>query len=54
MYVVSLDTRPIAGPGALTGLRRMSLTEAREVAALAVRALRRPRIVHVDSLTVVS
>lgn len=53
-YVVTLDRRPITGPGAITGLRRMPIGEARDVAALAVRAMRRPRIVHADTLAVVA
>lgn len=52
-YVVTLDARPITGPGALTGLRRMPIAEAREVAALAARTMRHPRIVHVDTFAVV-
>ena len=54
VYVVTMDTRPITGPGSLAGLRRMSIREACDVAALAVRAMRHPRIVHADTLTVVA
>jgi hypothetical protein len=52
MYVVTFDRRPIHGPGALTGLRRMTLDDARRLVAFA--HPRTGRIVHVGTLAVVS
>lgn len=35
-YVVTFDPRPVAGPGAIAGLKRMTLTEARKLRAFAM------------------
>ena len=49
-YVVTFDPRPVAGPGAIKGLRRMTLSDARSLRADAVRD---GRIVNVRTLETV-
>lgn len=49
-YVVTFDPRPVVGPGAIAGLRRMTLTEAREVIAMAARIPKRGRIIDAETL----
>lgn len=44
-YVMTNNPRPVTGPGAFDGLKRMSLAEAREVVPM------RGRIFHVETLT---
>lgn len=50
-YVVTFDPRPVAGPGALKGLRRMTLSDARSLRADAVRD---GRIVNASTLATVA
>lgn len=49
-YVVTFNPCPITGPGALDGLRRMTLDEARTVVATAARIPKRGRIINADTL----
>lgn len=49
-YVVTFDPRPVVGVGALIGLRRMSLSDARDVIALAARIPKRGRVINVETL----
>lgn len=49
-YVVTFDRRPVAGPGAITGLRRMTLDDARKVVVLASRIPKTGRIIDAGSL----
>jgi hypothetical protein len=49
-YVVTFDPRPIVGAGALAGLRRMTLAEARETAAVAARIPKVGRIIDAETL----
>ncbi|MET8841473.1 hypothetical protein ABZW67_15435 [Streptomyces rubiginosohelvolus] len=51
-FVVTFDRRP-AGPEAATGLRRMTLTEARELVALAGRIPKRGKILRASDLSTV-
>lgn len=51
-YVVTFDTRRIDGPGAVRHLRRMSLTEARELVAFAS-PTHTGRIINVATLQVI-
>lgn len=50
MYVVTFDPRPVVGPGALDGLRRMTLPEAQEIKALALRIPKHGRVIDVETL----
>ena len=50
-YVVTFDPRPVTGPGAIKGLRRMTLDEARKLKADAL-PYRDGRIVEADTLQV--
>jgi hypothetical protein len=52
-YVVTFDQRPVVGIGALSGLRRMTLIDARSLIALAGRIPKRGRIIDVETLAVV-
>lgn len=52
-YVVTFDPRPVVGPGALTGLRRMNLAEAQRLLSEAARIPKRGRIVDAETLEVV-
>jgi hypothetical protein len=54
MYVVTFDPRPVTGPGAIEGLRRMPLDEARGVLTEAGRIPKHGRIVNAVTLDVVS
>ena len=54
MYVVTFDPRPVTGPGAIGGLRRMTLREARDVLTLAASIPKRGRIVDAETLEVTS
>lgn len=49
-YVVTFDRRPIHGPGAISGLRRMTLADALETVAIASRIPKTGRIIDADSL----
>jgi len=49
-YVVTFDRRPVAGPGALDGLRRMDLDEARSTLRLASRIPKHGRIIDTQTL----
>lgn len=49
-YVVTFDQRPVSGPGAITGLRRMTLDDARETVAIASRIPKAGRIIDAGSL----
>lgn len=51
-HVVTFDPRPVTGPGALDGLRRMSLQEARELQRGAFPRI--GRIINADTLAEVS
>lgn len=53
VYAVTFDPRPVKGMGALDGLRRMTLPEARAVIATASLIPKRGRIISVDTLQVV-
>ena len=53
-YVVTFDPRPVAGPGAIAGLRRMSLDDARRLLADAARIPHHGRIIDADTLETVS
>ena len=50
MYVVTFDQRPVTGPGAVDGLRRMTLAEARKLRDYAARIPKRGRIVNTETL----
>jgi hypothetical protein len=52
-YVVTFDQHPVVGIGALSGLRRMTLTDARSLIALAGRIPKRGRIIDAETLAVV-
>ena len=52
VYVVTFDPRPVAGPGAIDGLRRMPLDGARGVLTEAGRIPKHGRIVNADTLRV--
>lgn len=54
MYVVTFDPRPVAGPGAIDGLRRMTLREARRVLVLAASIPKHGRIIDADTLAEVT
>jgi hypothetical protein len=54
LYVVTFNPRPIAGPGAISGLRRMPLDEARKVLTLAARIPKHGRIVDAATLEATS
>lgn len=49
-YVVTFNPHPVAGPGALEGLRRMSLTEALETVSLAASIPRAGRVINAHTL----
>lgn len=49
-YVVTFDRRPVSGPGAITGLRRMTLADAQETVAIASRIPKTGRIINAISL----
>jgi hypothetical protein len=53
MYVVTFDPRPVTGPGAIEGLRRMPLDEARGVLTEAGHIPKHGRIVHAVTLEIV-
>lgn len=50
-YVVTFDPRPITGPGAIEGLRRMSLEDAQDLLSWAARIPKHGRIVHAETLS---
>ncbi|MEU5036590.1 hypothetical protein AB0G48_20925 [Streptomyces rubiginosohelvolus] len=52
-FVVTFDRRRPAGPKAVTGLRRMTLTEARDLVALAGRIPKRGKILRASDLSTV-
>ena len=49
-YVVTFDRRPVVGPGAIDGLRQMSLAEARKLVAEAGRIPKYGRIISTETL----
>jgi hypothetical protein len=49
-FVVTFDPRPVYGPGAIDGLRRMSLADARALLDLAASIPKRGRIVNAATL----
>jgi hypothetical protein len=53
MYVVTFNPGPIAGPGAIDGLRHWTLQEARDLRAYAATVPMSGRIVDVETLEVV-
>jgi hypothetical protein len=53
MYVVTFEIRPFYLPGMIKQLRRMTLTEARELLAQSRRIPRDGRIVHAESLQII-
>lgn len=52
VYVVTFDPRPVSGAGAVAGLRRMPLAEARDLTAVASRIPKCGRIVNAETLHV--
>lgn len=52
--MVTFDRRPVVGPGALGGLRRMTLDEARRTVRLAARIPKRGRIINAMTLAEIS
>lgn len=53
-FVVTFDSRPVAGPGAIAGLRRMTFEEARKVHTRAAGDSRHGRIINAETLAEVS
>lgn len=53
MYVVTFDQREITGPGAIDGLKRMTLGEATALLELAARIPKHGRIVNAQTLATV-
>lgn len=53
-YVVTFDRRTVVGPGALDGLRRMGLDEARRTLRLAARIPKHGQIIDCTTLEPVS
>lgn len=50
-YVVTFDPRPVSGPGAIAGLQRMTLDQARETLTIAARIPKRGRIIDAATLS---
>lgn len=53
-YVVTFDSRPVIGPGALTGLKRMPLADARKLKEDAARIPKWGHIIDTETLTEVN
>lgn len=49
-FVVTFNPRPVAAPGSLKGLRRMSLADARDLVRLATPLYMRGRIINTETL----